>query len=174
MSLFDLLVLDIDGVMTDGTKTYNENATVISKNFCDKDFTAIKRFKSAGINVCLLSGDTNVNEQMAKKRQIDFYYARNPKTGNIDKSEFIPTLCKNYNTSPDKIAYVGDDYYDLSIIENLKWTYCPIDAIQILKNNVHKVLNCRAGYGVVAELYDIYESEINYSFPYDSHEVNQK
>ena len=65
---FDLLVLDIDGVMTDGTKAYGRNGRAFSKRYCDRDFTAIKRFKAAGVEVVFLSGDKSVNEAMARRR----------------------------------------------------------------------------------------------------------
>ena len=71
-----LVLLDIDGVLTDGTKIYDQQHNVIAKKYCDLDFTAIKRMKKAGVNVCFLSGDRNINEGMAEKRGIDFWYSR--------------------------------------------------------------------------------------------------
>lgn len=47
-----LLILDIDGVMTNGTKVYDDDHNVLSKSYNDKDFTAIKIFKQMGIDVC--------------------------------------------------------------------------------------------------------------------------
>ena len=52
-----LVILDIDGVMTDGKKFYDKNGDVLCKQYNDKDFTAIKRFMATGIDVCFLSGD---------------------------------------------------------------------------------------------------------------------
>lgn len=171
---FDLLVLDIDGVMTNGTKLYGPDGEIIGKRYCDLDFTAIKRFKAAGIQVCFLSGDTNVNQKMAEIRKIDFYHSRDPISGSIDKSLFLPKLEQTYNVPRDKIAYVGDDYYDLSIIENLKWTFCPKTAALDLKKRVHKVLDAEGGHGVVAKLYEEYASLIDYAYPIDSFNQNNK
>jgi 3-deoxy-D-manno-octulosonate 8-phosphate phosphatase KdsC-like HAD superfamily phosphatase len=56
-------LVDIDGVLTDGTKVYNEKHEVISKRFLCKDFTAIKRMVASGIKVIMLSGD-NFNRTM--------------------------------------------------------------------------------------------------------------
>ena len=50
--MFKLLILDVDGVLTTGCKTYDLEGNVISKEFNDKDFTAIKRFKEKGLKVC--------------------------------------------------------------------------------------------------------------------------
>ncbi len=73
--MIKLLILDVDGVLTDGNKIYDINHTTVYKKFNDRDFTAIKRFKAGGINVIFVSGD-NFNEGMAKKRNIDFYCSR--------------------------------------------------------------------------------------------------
>ena len=64
--MIKLLILDIDGVLTDGTKTYDKDHNVLSKRFMCKDFTAIKKFIAANIDVVLISGD-KWNEKMAKK-----------------------------------------------------------------------------------------------------------
>ncbi len=173
ISPFKLLVIDIDGVMTDGTKNYDLEAKISGKRYCDLDFTAIKRFKAAGIKVCFLSGDKNVNEKMAASRKVDFYFAR-AASGNIDKSLFLPQLAEQYKVAIDEIAYIGDDYYDLSIIENLKYTFCPATAIQCIKDRVMKVLPCPGGHGAIAALYDEFRSVLNYSFPTDSLEENPK
>ena len=72
--LIELLVLDIDGVLTDGKKYYGLDGLPFAKTYCDKDFTAIKRVRGAGISVCFLSGDERVNKAMAKNRNIDFLF----------------------------------------------------------------------------------------------------
>lgn len=167
---FDLFVIDIDGVMTDGTKIYGTEGQVIGKRYCDKDFTAIKRFKASGVEVCFLSGDLNVNSEMAKIRGIDFYYGRDPNTGNIDKSNFIPILKEKYGDV--EMAYIGDDYYDLTIIENLKYTFCPSCASKEIKKSVYKVLKTKGGEGAIAEVFDLYKDKLDNKFPYDSHKVN--
>ena len=69
--MIKLLILDVDGIMTDGVKYYDKEGVVKLKTFCDKDWTAIKRFKSIGIQVLFLTGDP-FNEAIAKNRNIDF------------------------------------------------------------------------------------------------------
>lgn len=170
---FKLLVIDIDGVMTDGTKIYGLQGEVLSKKYCDLDFTAIKRFKAAGVKVCFLSGDTTVNEKMAASRQIDFYHARLP-DGNIDKAQFLSKLRLHYSVNDSEIAYVGDDYYDLSIIESLKHTFCPSTANGCIKERCSTVLSTPGGHGVIAEIYELFKDQLDYAFPVDSREVNPK
>ena len=67
--MIKLLILDVDGVLTDGKKYYNRDGKVEMKTFCDKDWTAIKRFRALGINVIFLTGDP-FNENIAYHRNI--------------------------------------------------------------------------------------------------------
>ncbi len=147
-----LLILDVDGVLTDGTKIYNEHHYVEGKRFMCKDFTAIKRFIASGIKVVLISGD-NFNKSMAEKRNLDFYCSRG-KDLSLDKSKFLDLFETTYGIKRENMAFVGDDYFDLSMFKNLRYTYCTSDAPQIVKKNSFVVLKAKGGEGVIVELYD--------------------
>lgn len=151
-----LLILDVDGVLTDGTKVYDEQHKVLSKRFFCKDFTAIKRFMAAGIKVVMLSGD-NFNRTMAEKRNIDFYCSRNEDLS-LDKSRFIEMFESTYGISRSHMAFVGDDYFDLSMFSSLTYTICPADAPEIIKQNAWLQLEQTGGNGVIVELYDVMHS----------------
>ena len=152
-----LLILDVDGVLTDGTKVYDCEHNVLSKRYMCKDFTAIKRFLAAGVKVVFLSGDI-FNKKMAEKRNIDFYCSRG-KDLSLDKSRFLKDFKKKYDTDPKDMVFVGDDYFDLSIIRALNHTYCPSDAPRSVKEKCKTVLSSRGGEGVIVELYDIMSGE---------------
>jgi 3-deoxy-D-manno-octulosonate 8-phosphate phosphatase (KDO 8-P phosphatase) len=152
-----LLILDIDGVLTDGKKIYDVDHTVLSKSFKCKDFTAIKRIIAAGIKVVMVSGD-NFNRSMAEKRNIEFYCSRNSDLS-LDKSRYVDLFFEKYNIDPQNMAFVGDDYFDLSIIRRLKFTFCPSDSPKIVKENSFLTLNSRGGDGVIVELYDFLVDE---------------
>lgn len=165
---FDLLILDIDGVMTSGKKTYDRSGETFSKDFLDRDFTAIKRFINAGVSVVFLSGDKNVNQEMASKRGIDFIYGRSM-DGNIDKELFLEEMKTKY--SAKRACYVGDDYFDLTLLAAVDVSVCPADAAEIVKNQCEIVTKSRGGEGVVAELFEIWKTnnQIFESYTYDSH-----
>lgn len=165
---FDLLIIDIDGIMTDGTKMYDKDGKVFGKNYCDLDFTAIKRFIAAGIKVCFLSGDQNINMAMAKTRKIPFFY--NPP--GTDKTEILSSIKRNFN-NVNRIAYIGDDYYDIAIMNSVDFSFCPKTSPTVVKN-IASVINVDAGKGVIAGLYDELEKQIPYVFPVDSIDVNPK
>tara|TARA_R100000315_G_C5176274_1_gene101972 strand:+ start:198 stop:677 length:480 start_codon:yes stop_codon:yes gene_type:complete len=150
---FDLLILDIDGVMTSGHKFYDNDSNVIMKAYSDLDFTAIKRFKLKGFDVCFLSGDCVVNKAMAKKRKVDFYNSKTWVDGS-NKEEFIEIFSATYNTSPERMAYVGDDFYDTGIMKKVGFAYCPKNSPRCVKK-ISEVLDVNSGEAVVACLYDL-------------------
>ena len=151
--MIKLVILDIDGVMTDGRKYYNTDGMPFAKTYCDKDFTAIKRLRGAGVKVCFLSGDDTVNQAMAKNRNIDFFYARGK-----DKVDFIPELIEKYNTTPEHMAYIGDDLFDSSIMKAVEHPFCPADACWEIKrictsaSGYHNVLQSNGGCNAVMEM----------------------
>ena len=153
MKKVKLLILDVDGVLTDGKKNYNKNHEVLSKSFLCKDFTAIKRFMASGIKVIMLSGDA-FNERMAMKRNIDFYCSRGDDLS-LDKSRFIAIFQEKYKVTPEEMVFVGDDYFDLSVFKSIK-SFATNDAPHIIKENSFKVLNSNGGSGVIVELYDLF------------------
>ena len=147
-----LIILDIDGVLTDGRKYYGLDGMPFAKTYCDKDFTAIKRLRGAGISVCFLSGDDRINKEMAKNRNIDFYLARGQ-----DKACFIKEFARTYRTSSDKMLYVGDDLFDLSVMKSVGYAFCPSDSTaKILEFcGSSNIIPRRAGENVVDKLVDI-------------------
>lgn len=165
---FDLLIVDIDGIMTDGTKMYDREGRVFGKRYCDLDFTAIKRFQSAGVKVCFLSGDKTVNEEMAKTRKISFFH-NSPGTDKVDMLKFIQQIHPSNN-----IAYVGDDYYDIGIMSAVNMSFCPQNSPAAVKRAAKHVVPVSSGSGVLAKIYDMFEDQIPYVFPKDSPDVNPK
>ena len=147
--MIKLAILDIDGVLTDGKKYYNSEGMPCMKTYCDKDFTAIKRLKGSGVNVCFLSGDDFINKAMAKNRNIDFYSARGK-----DKSDFVNVFEYKYKVDRNEMLYIGDDLFDKSIMEIVNHSFCPADACVDIKNvcGHNNVLKNNGGCNVIAEL----------------------
>lgn len=147
-----LLILDIDGVMTDGKKFYTSDGNTLCKQYNDKDFTAIKRFMASGIQVCFLSGDI-WNKTMAENRNIKFYSGR-INGGNMSKLQILDKILSDYNVKKEDTIYVGDDIFDIEVLEIVKEGFCPKDSPLDVRN-VCTVINRNGGDGVVAELFDI-------------------
>jgi 3-deoxy-D-manno-octulosonate 8-phosphate phosphatase (KDO 8-P phosphatase) len=156
-----LLILDVDGVMTDGTKIYNDKGETIAKRFHDHDWTAIKKFQKDGWHVCWLSADLTVNAQIAKDRGITFWFSRND-DGTIDKVSWLHYLCKHYDVPYENTVYVGDDLFDLPVMRVLLdkggKAFCPSNAVPQVRK-VAQVLNSPGGAGAIMELYYSYSQD---------------
>lgn len=153
--MIKLVILDVDGILTSGVKYYAADGMPVMKSFYDKDFTAIKRIKASGISICFLSGDNFINEEVAKNRNIDFFYARGR-----DKVDFLPELCETYNVVPGDVLFIGDDLFDINLMKAVGYPFCPKDAVkEILEYcciaRPTNVVNRNAGTGVVEKLYEM-------------------
>jgi len=146
------LILDIDGVLTNGTKMYDLEGNVFGKSFYDHDFTAIKLFNKTGVSVCFLSGDRRVNQKMADNRGINFFH----NTKGTNKSDYLERICTTYGVTDQETAYVGDDIYDLDIMKMVKYPMCPEDAVwevfDFCQDNGY-IIPCESGKGVIKRLY---------------------
>lgn len=146
--MIKIVILDVDGVLTDGRKYYDQSGLATHKTFCDKDFTAIKKFKSVGCDVIFLSGDKNINEKIAENRNIPFYYTRGE-----CKSKFLPTIMEKFKCKSDEMVFVGDDLFDLEIMKMVKYKFCPKDSPTEVKE-VCQVLTTNGGCNCVLEVYE--------------------
>lgn len=151
--MIKLIILDVDGVMTDGRKYYDrEGKSQNLKKFCDKDWTAIKRFKALGLPVIFLTGDP-FNIGIATKRNIDVYVNRSD-THHIDKIQMLPSLCDEYKVEPTNIVYVGDDIFDVRLLAAVGYPFCPSDSPSRVKA-IAQHLNGKGGENLIAELFEI-------------------
>ena len=127
VKMIKLLILDVDGILTDGKKYYDRDGNVRMKTFCDKDWTAIKRFRALGIEVIFLTGDP-FNVTIAENRNIDVHVNRTSNGVHKDKVEFLADICIEYEVTPYEIAYAGDDIFDVKIMKAVGHAFCPADA----------------------------------------------
>jgi 3-deoxy-D-manno-octulosonate 8-phosphate phosphatase (KDO 8-P phosphatase) len=148
----NLIILDVDGVMTDGTKYYDTYGNVCMKRFCDKDFTAIKILIESGVNVCCLSSDNRVNSIVMERRHIDFYCSQHKK-----KDEFVPMFKEKYGCTAKEMLYIGDDLYDIPLMKKVGFPYCPCDAAKEVQKicGTDNTLISNGGSNVIMELLDL-------------------
>jgi len=152
-----LIILDIDGVMTDGKKYYNRRGDVEMKTFCDKDWTAIKRFIAIGIPVVFLTGDKTINEEVVKNRQLPIYFSRvNQIT--TPKENFVQEFSEIFKCDSSEMVYLGDDLFDIGIMKSVGHPYCPADSPAIVKKYSTEISAC-GGQNSVMVLFDTLEKE---------------
>jgi len=166
MNTIKLIILDVDGVMTDGKKYYDSTGKAAYKTFCDKDWTAIKLFKTMGIKVLLLSGD-GFNKFIENARNIKIIINRDDKFHN-DKSKYLEEILNEYNLKKDEVCFVGDDVFDIGLMKRLKHSYCPNDSPKIVKE-YSSVLNSNGGNNLIMELYEtLQKNDLIDTLDYDS------
>ena len=155
MNKIKLLILDIDGILTNGRKYYDKTGLAVYKTFCDKDWTSIKRFKAIGIEVMFLTGDP-FNEQIANRRNIPVIVNRKDGYHN-DKGDYVDEICNQFNCTPNEIAYFGDDLFDIGIMKKVKYAFSPLDSPKmVVENSI--VVDRFGGDNAVLALYELCEN----------------
>ena len=145
--------IDVDGVLTNGTKLYRDDGLPGAKKYYDKDFTGLKILRALGFDLVFVSGDDFVNKKMAENRKIKFISARN-----LDKAAVISDyLRQNYPDLDVETFGIGDDIFDLSMLEMVDRAFCPSDSALAVKNLVVKkkrgiILNAKGGEGCIQEI----------------------
>jgi 3-deoxy-D-manno-octulosonate 8-phosphate phosphatase (KDO 8-P phosphatase) len=153
------ILLDVDGVMTNGKKVYNSSGECVHKEFCDKDWTAIKRMRAAGLHIYLVSADS-WNKEIADNRGIPFIHGHT-----TDLGRKIDVLRKQgFNLS--ECAYIGDDYYDLELMWHVGEAYCPEDAIDEVKAAC-TIIPAKGGENCIAKFYSMIKCDLRENFPHE-------
>lgn len=154
--MIKLIILDVDGILTDGKKYYDARGNAVLKTFCDKDWTAIKRFRALGIPVVFLSGDRNINEAVLANRNLPAHFNR--LGGQTTPKEFyIESFKSMYGCTEEEMLYVGDDLFDIGIMRAVGHAYCTLDSPAAVKGVAH-TLPVSGGDNVVMILFDILEN----------------
>ena len=153
--MIKLVILDVDGVMTDGTKYYDRDGKVVLKVFCDKDWTAIKRFRALGIPVLFITGDP-YNEMILKNRNLPTVVNRG-EGFHRDKINFLPEVLEKYNCSYKEAAYLGDDLFDYMITKGVKYKFCVADSPRALQE-ICNVLPCKGGENAIMYFFEELEN----------------
>ena len=142
-----LLVMDVDGTLTDGHIYVGDNGEVM-KAFNVKDgYAIVKIMPEANIIPVIITGKTSeIVKRRAAELNIEEVYQ------NVsDKLPLLVTIAEKYGVSSDEVAYIGDDVNDLPCIEWCGLTACPCDAVTEVLHNVDYVCKLAGGRGAVRE-----------------------
>ncbi|NQV54582.1 MAG: HAD hydrolase family protein [Rhodospirillales bacterium] len=144
----DLLIMDFDGVLTDNRILVSEDG--IEHVFCSRaDGLGIDMLRAANLAMVIVSTETNkVVAARARKLDIPVHF------GVRDKSETTIAVCREFNCSLERAAFIGNDINDLPGMELVGWPICPVDAHPKVKEICKFVVACDGGYGVVRHLAD--------------------
>jgi 3-deoxy-D-manno-octulosonate 8-phosphate phosphatase (KDO 8-P phosphatase) len=145
-----LLLLDVDGVLTDGRIVFDSNG-VESKFFNVKDGHGIKMLQRAGITVGIISGrESLVAANRAAELGIELVYQKS-----LDKMIPYQDVLEKTGFTDHQVAFMGDDVIDLPVLRRVGFAAAPADAVPDIVPHVHFVTKNRGGWGAVREVCDL-------------------
>lgn len=148
--LVKLLVLDVDGVMTDGRVIFADSGEEL-KGFDVKDGHGIKMLMRSGVGVALLTGrESRVVLHRAKDLGIDMVYQ-----GAKDKLPVFERILSEKGFRGEEVCYVGDDIVDLPVLRRSGLSISVADAGEELKGSVDYVTSMPGGRGAVREVCEL-------------------
>ncbi|MBI1807645.1 MAG: HAD hydrolase family protein [Ignavibacteria bacterium] len=144
-----MVVLDVDGVLTDGRIMYDDRGTEY-KMFNAHDGFGIERAQKNGLKLALITGRASpIVTLRAKELGI-----REVHQGAKDKLRVFKQLTSKYRLHPDELCYMGDDELDLPILQAAGVSAAPATAMRIVTDAVDIVTIQDGGRGAVRELLD--------------------
>ena len=143
----ELIVLDVDGTMTDSRITYSHEGDEI-KSFNVKDGLAIVSWRKLGKQVAIITGRKSaIVERRAKELHIEHFYQ-----GIHNKQEVLEALLEKLNLSMENVAAIGDDLNDLKMLKSAKISFVPRDASVYVDKIATVILSKKGGDGAVREM----------------------
>jgi 3-deoxy-D-manno-octulosonate 8-phosphate phosphatase (KDO 8-P phosphatase) len=146
----ELLLVDVDGVLTDGVIALDGNG-VETKHFHVRDGSGITLWNKAGKRAAILSG--------RRAAAVDLRAAElgiSPVIqGAANKAEPFRTLLADLGLDPRQVCYIGDDLADLPVLSAVGLAACPADAAVEVRRVAHVVTSAPGGRGAVREIVEL-------------------
>ena len=141
-----ILVLDVDGTLTDG-KIYVDDKDNSFKAFNVKDGFALVNWLKLGGEVAIITGKkSNIVERRAKELGIKYIIQ-----GSKNKKQDLKNLLKELNITFENVAYMGDDLNDLGVMKSVGFSACPKDSVQEVLKITNFISSKNGGDGAVRE-----------------------
>lgn len=151
-----LILLDVDGTLTDGKIYYDNNGNEM-KSFDAKDGMAIAQAVKTGIEVGIITGrKSTIVDKRANELGIKYVYQ-----GISNKVEVLKKISRISGIHLNEIMYIGDDINDLEIMNKILISACPNDAANEVLEYVDIISNKKAGNGAVREIIELVLKEQN-------------
>lgn len=145
-----LFIMDVDGVMTDGSVIYNDKGEE-TKFFNVRDGHGIKMLQRAGIKAAIITARVSeVVVHRAKNLGIELLYQ-----GAIDKAKAYEDLLEKEGIKPDETAYMGDDVVDIPVLKKAGLAIGVADGVDEVRERVHYITVKPGGKGAVREAVEL-------------------
>lgn len=146
MDSIKLLILDVDGVLTDGGLPYSADGSA-SKQFFVQDGGAMRLWQRMGGTISILSGrQSPAVETRAKDLGISLVMQ-----GIADKLAACDELCRRAGVTDAQTCVMGDDLIDMPPMKRCGFAIAPANALPVVKRAAHYVTRRAGGEGAVAE-----------------------
>ena len=142
-----LLVLDVDGVLTDGGLWFDASGQ-LTKRFDVRDGLGIRLLQQSGVEIAFLSGGQGGATEV-RAHQLGIKHCL---VGIKDKPEALLQLQQQLGIDSSETAFVGDDLNDLAVRPVVGLLIAPADACAPVRLGAHAVLRKRGGHGAIREL----------------------
>lgn len=145
-----LVIVDVDGTLTDGGMYYDAAGEALKK-FDTRDAKGMLLLRELGLRVCVVTAENSaVVAARMRKLGIGDYYP-----GVADKLTWLRERATAWGYAAEQIAYIGDDLNDLPGLRLAGWSCCPADAVPEVRRAVDYVCRAPGGHGAVREVCDL-------------------
>ena len=145
-----LILMDVDGVLTDGRFYYTDDGREF-KSFDVKDGFAIRLAGLLGMNFGIITGKMSaIVERRGRELGVEEIHQ-----GYFNKIEVYEDIKLRNGYSDDQCAFIGDDLFDLGVLDKVGFSACPADAVEEVKNSVDFISQSPGGRGAVRELIEL-------------------
>lgn len=145
-----LLLLDVDGVLTDGSITYLSGGGE-TKSFNTQDGLGIKLLQECGIAVGVITARSS---EVLERRALELQLAHVVQ-GQRDKLSAYESILKHTGLRPPQTGYMGDDLLDLPLLNRAGFAVAPANAVAEIRQRVHYTTGRFGGHGAVREACDL-------------------
>lgn len=144
-----MLVLDVDGILTDCKVTLDSSGEW-KRSYSIRDGVGIKALIENNYKVAIITG-ANAIDVRARVKMLGIHFLYE---GSIDKMPAFIDLQQKSGFTPDEMAYMGDDYFDIPLLNEVKFSATVPDAMDEVISSVQYITKRPAGNGAVREVCD--------------------
>lgn len=145
-----LLLLDVDGVLTDGSITYSDEGIEL-KTFNSRDGFGLNLLRQAGVEVGIITARTS----KALIRRCQDLQIEHLHQGKRNKVAVFEEILVELGLQPEQVAYVGDDWLDLPLLAKVGLAATVADGVPEMNDAVDFVTRRDGGHGAVREVCDL-------------------
>ena len=146
--MIEIIFLDVDGCLTDGGLYYTNLGDELKKFNVNDGFGIEKWNKMGKISAIITGKSSKIVEKRAKDLKIKYIFQ-----GVKDKLSTAEEILKKEGLGFENAAAIGDDYNDIKLLNNVKMSFKPLNAISEVKADI--MLSKKGGDGAVREMIEI-------------------